>query len=101
MDKIIPHISEKSVGKAKKRQFTILVNHSANKNRIKFLVKKYFKLDAVKINIINKSSIKKITARKKSTRRGYKKAVVFLKDKQIMPGFEIADDSKKSIEAKK
>ena len=58
------------------------VHEKANKNTIKKNIEKLFKVNVVKVNIINKKSKLKIRQGKKSYKTGYKKAIITLKKGQ-------------------
>ena len=49
---------------------------------MKKTVEKIFKVNVIKINIINKKSIIKITRGRKVKKKGYKKAIITLKKGQ-------------------
>ena len=78
-----PIVTEKSarVGEELK-QFVFKVDLSANKREIKQAVEKLFKVDVIKVNIINQKSKLKIKQGKKSIKSGYKKAIITLKKGQ-------------------
>ena len=52
------------------------------KKILKKTVEKIFKVNVIKINIINKKSIIKITRGRKVKKKGYKKAIITLKKGQ-------------------
>ena len=58
------------------------VNNFANKKSIKKNIEKIFKVNVVKINIVNKQNRTKKVRGKKVTVQGYKKAIVTLKKGQ-------------------
>ena len=58
------------------------VNSLADKKSIKKSIEKIFKVNVIKINIINKQSRIKIARGKKAKVRGYKKAIITLKKGQ-------------------
>jgi len=58
------------------------VNSSADKKSIKKSIEKIFKVNVIKINIINKQRRIKIARGKKAKVRGYKKAIITLKKGQ-------------------
>ena len=58
------------------------VHPSANKKIIKKNIEKLFKVNVVKINIINKKAKVKVRQGKKSLKSGYKKAIITLKKGQ-------------------
>ena len=65
-----------------KSQQINLSNKKFNKIIIKKNIEKIFKVDVIKINIVNKKSKTKSTRGKKVTVPGYKKAIVTLKKGQ-------------------
>ena len=82
-DKIIsPVVTEKSTNLSEQNKITFKVNSKANKKNLKINVEKIFKVNVIKINIINKKSRIKTTRGKKVRVRGYKKAIVTLKKGQ-------------------
>ena len=60
------------------------VPNKANKNNIKKNIEKIFKVNVIKINIINKQSRKKLTRGRKINVKGYKKAIITLKKGQTI-----------------
>jgi large subunit ribosomal protein L23 len=58
------------------------VNRSSNKRFVKKSIEKIFKVNVVKVNIVNKQNRVKIVRGKKIKVRGYKKAIVTLKKGQ-------------------
>ncbi len=94
MKLIKPYISEKTVNLAKDSKFTFIADKSITKAEAKQLVRKYYKKDVLNVKIVNKKNCRKKNARGFSLKRGYKKIIIALKDKQIIPGFEIAEESK-------
>lgn len=85
---IVPHISEKTVDLAKQGRFTVRVPYSVNKGALKSVLNNVFKLSPLEIKVINKKSITQKRAKKTSVDKGYKKFIVKLQEKQIMPGYE-------------
>ena len=72
-------ITEKSALKADKNIYTFNVAMDVTKNEVKKQIKKIYKVDPIKINII-KSKGKTVTVRgKKGVRKSTKKAMVYLK----------------------
>ncbi len=87
-----PKITEKTMASAANSKYSMLVDISANKNQIKEALKKIYKVDVVKINIIKIIGKAQITltrlgpiTKKKKAR---KIAIVVLKKGQKIPGFE-------------
>ena len=82
-DKILsPLVTEKSTNLSEMNKVVFKVNSSANKRSVKKNIEKIFKVNVVKVNIINKQSRVKIAKGKKIKVRGYKKAIVTLKKGQ-------------------
>jgi len=82
-DKILsPIITEKSTNLSSQNKVSFKVPFSANKKSLKNTVEKIFKVNVIKINIINKQSRTKVTRGKKVRRIGYKKAIITLKKGQ-------------------
>ena len=77
-----PLITEKSTKLSEMNKVIFKVNSSADKKTVKKSIEKIFKVNVVKINIINKQSRIKIARGKKATVRGYKKAIITLKKGQ-------------------
>ena len=82
-DKIIsPIVTEKSTGLSEQNKIVFKVPHKSNKFILKKNIEKIFKVNVIKVNIINKQSRTKVTRGKKVKIRGYKKAIVTLKKGQ-------------------
>tara|TARA_Y100000591_G_C21576820_1_gene566237 strand:- start:124 stop:420 length:297 start_codon:yes stop_codon:yes gene_type:complete len=79
---ISPIVTEKSTNQSEQNKIIFKVNKKFNKIIIKKNIEKIFKVDVIKINIINKKSKTKSTRGKKVTVPGYKKAIVTLKKGQ-------------------
>ena len=77
-----PLVTEKSTNLSEINKVVFKVNSSADKKSIKKSIEKIFKVNVIKINIINKQSRIKMTRGKKSKVRGYKKAIITLKKGQ-------------------
>ena len=83
LDSIIkPIITEKATILSEQNKTVFKVDKNANKKNIKKNIEKIFKVNVVKVNIINKKTKKKMKQGKLSTKTGYKKAVVTLKKGQ-------------------
>ena len=83
LDTIIsPSITEKSTSLSEFNKVVFKVNRKSSKILIKKNIEKIFKVNVVKINIINKQGRKKITRGKKVKVKGYKKAIITLKKGQ-------------------
>ena len=82
-DKILsPMVTEKSTNLSEQNKIVFKVPRKANKFNLKKNIEKIFKVNVIKINIINKQSRKKITRGKKVKVVGYKKAIITLKKGQ-------------------
>ena len=82
-DKIIsPIVTEKSTNLSEQNKIVFKVSNKLNKIILKKNIEKIFKVNVIKVNIINKQSRKKITRGKKVKVAGYKKAIITLKKGQ-------------------
>ena len=77
-----PVVTEKSTNLSEINKVVFKVNSLANKKSIKKSIEKIFKVNVIKINIINKQRRFKIVRGRKIKVQGYKKAVVTLKKGQ-------------------
>ena len=82
-DKIIsPIVTEKSTNLSDQNKIVFKVPTKANKINLKKNIEKIFKVDVIKVNIINKKNRIKLTRGKKIKVKGYKKALITLKKGQ-------------------
>jgi len=82
-DKILsPIVTEKSTNLSEQNKIIFKVPKSANKKNLKKNIEKIFKINVIKINIINKKSRTKVTRGKKVKVKGFKKAIITLKKGQ-------------------
>ena len=82
-DKILsPIVTEKSTSLSEQNKIVFKVPNKSNKSILKKNIEKIFKVNVVKVNIINKQSRKKIIRGRKVKIKGYKKAIVTLKKGQ-------------------
>ena len=82
-DKIYsPILTEKSTALSEQNKIVFKVPSGANKINLKKNIEKIFKVNVVKINIINKQNRKKLTRGRKVNIQGYKKAIIILKKGQ-------------------
>ena len=77
-----PLVTEKSTNLSEMNKIVFKINSSANKRSVKKNIEKIFKVNVVKVNIINKKSRNKITRGRKVKISGYKKAIITLKKGQ-------------------
>ena len=82
-DKILsPMVTEKSTNLLEHNKIVFKVPYKANKRNLKTNIEKIWKVDVIKVNIINKQARTKITRGKKVKIQGYKKAIITLKKGQ-------------------
>ena len=82
-DKIIsPMVTEKSTNLSEQNKVVFKVPAGANKVNLKKNIEKIFKVNVIKVNIINKKTREKVTRGRKITVKGYKKAIITLKKGQ-------------------
>ncbi len=82
-DKIIsPLVTEKSTNLSEQNKIIFKVHAGANKKNLKKNIEKIFKVDVIKVNIINKKTRMKTTRGKKVRVKGFKKAIITLKKGQ-------------------
>ena len=77
-----PIITEKATILSEQNKTIFKVHENANKQTIKKNIEKLFKVNVIKINIINQKSKLKMRQGKKSFKSGFKKAIVTLKKGQ-------------------
>ena len=82
-DKILsPFVTEKSTSLSEQNKIIFKVPNKTNKINLKKNIEKIFKVNVIKINIINKQPRKKIVKGKKVRVMGHKKAIITLKKGQ-------------------
>ena len=82
-DKILsPFVTEKSTNLSEQNKIVFKVPSNANKVNLKKNIEKIFKVNVIKINIINKQNRTKITRGRKVKVQGFKKAIITLKKGQ-------------------
>ena len=79
---LYPLVTEKSTNLSEMNKIVFKVNRSANKRSVKKSIEKIFKVNVVKINIINKQRRSKVVRGRKVKIQGYKKAIITLKKGQ-------------------
>ena len=77
-----PYISEKATELAKENRYIFKVTDDSNKVQIKRAIKELYGVDAISVNIINIPRKKKRLGKYKGWKKGFKKAVVELKEGQ-------------------
>ena len=79
-DKILsPIVTEKSTNLSEQNKVTFKVPVNSSKESLKKAVEKIFKVNVIKINVINKKTRYRISRGRKVTKKGYKKAIITLK----------------------
>ena len=82
-DKILsPIVTEKSTNISEQNKIVFKVPTKANKKNLKKSIEKIFKVNVIKVNIINKKNRIKTTRGRKIKVKGYKKAIITLKKGQ-------------------
>ena len=82
-DKIIsPIVTEKSTNLSEQNKIVFKIPSGANKKNLKNNIEKIFKVNVIKVNIINKQNRTKLTRGRKIKVSGYKKAIITLKKGQ-------------------
>jgi len=79
---ISPVVTEKSTNLSEQNKIVFKVSDKLNKIILKKNIEKIFKVNVIKVNIINKQPRKKIAKGKKVKIQGYKKAIITLKKGQ-------------------
>ena len=77
-----PIITEKATIISEQNKTVFKVHYRANKKNIKRNIEKLFKVNVIKVNIINRKAKLKMKQGKKSYKSGYKKAIITLKKGQ-------------------
>ena len=79
---ISPVVTEKSTNLSEQNKIVFKVSDKLNKIILKKNIEKIFKVNVIKVNIINKQPRKKIARGKKVKIQGYKTAIITLKKGQ-------------------
>ena len=77
-----PIITEKATVLSEQNKTVFKVHNKANKKTIKKNIEKLFKVNVVKVNIINRKRKLKMKQGRKTYKSGYKKAIITLKKGQ-------------------
>ena len=81
---VSPAVTEKATSLSEFNKTIFKVHKGASKKSIKRSIEKIFKVNVIKINTINLKGKTKLVRGKKSSRPGYKKAIVTLKKGQTI-----------------
>jgi large subunit ribosomal protein L23 len=76
---ISPRVTEKSTMVGEQNVYTFEIHRKANKIEVKREIKKLFKVDPVKVNVVNIPDKKVFMRGKYGSKKGYRKAMVYLK----------------------
>jgi large subunit ribosomal protein L23 len=97
MFNIKPHISEKTVNMSATNVFTMSIPFGYTKSKIAAVVREVFAVDPVSIRTMNTKPVISRKLKGFQKQKSYKKAIIKLADKQVIPGFQtFADEMKKS-----
>ena len=77
-----PNVTEKATSLSEFNKVVFKVHRGASKKSIKKSIEKIFKVNVTKVNTINLRGKSKLVRGKKSSKPGYKKAIVTLKKGQ-------------------
>ena len=77
-----PIVTEKATILSEQNKTVFKVHEKANKKNIKKNIEKIFKVNVVKVNIINQKTKTKMRQGRKTYKSGYKKAIITLKKGQ-------------------
>ncbi len=77
-----PIVTEKATILSEQNKTVFRVHEKANKKIIKRNIEKLYKVNVIKVNIVNQKSKTKIKQGRKSIKSGYKKAIITLKKGQ-------------------
>tara|TARA_Y100000591_G_C21677086_1_gene616033 strand:- start:457 stop:750 length:294 start_codon:yes stop_codon:yes gene_type:complete len=77
-----PIITEKATVLSEQNKTVFKVHNKATKKNIKKNIEKLFKVNVLKVNIINQKPKQKIRQGKRTMKSGYKKAIITLKKGQ-------------------
>jgi len=78
-----PIITEKSQGDLEKNIYHFKVRRDANKKEVKNAIEKIFSVKVKKVRIVNVKPKKRIRGRIIGKKKGYKKAIITLKEGKI------------------
>jgi len=81
---ISPTITEKATILSEFNKIVFKVHKKANKNSIKKSIEEIYKVNVIKVNTIKHKGKNKIVKGRKTTKSGYKKAIVTLKKGQTI-----------------
>jgi len=77
-----PQVTEKATDLVKKNQYVFKVSSRANKNEVKKAIESVYGVDVISVRIINVPAKRRRLGRQRGWRKGYKKAIVKIKEGQ-------------------
>ena len=77
-----PHITEKATALAEKNQYTFKILPGSNKTEVKRAIEGLYNVDVLSVKVINIPPKKRRLGRSPGWRKGYKKAIVKIKEGQ-------------------
>jgi len=77
-----PHISEKATYLAEDRQYVFVVDNRSNKQEVKKSVEGIYGVNVLSVNLIKVPAKKRRLGRTEGFRKGYKKAIITIKEGQ-------------------
>ena len=77
-----PQVTEKATDLVKKNQYVFKVYSRANKNEVKKAIESVYGVDVISVRIINVPAKRRRLGRQRGWRKGYKKAIVKIKEGQ-------------------
>ena len=77
-----PQVTEKATDFVKKNQYVFKVYSRANKNEVKKAIESVYGVDVISVRIINVPAKRRRLGRQRGWRKGYKKAIVKIKEGQ-------------------
>jgi large subunit ribosomal protein L23 len=75
-----PHVTEKSTIGVERGVYTFQVDNRATKEEVARAVKEVFGVQALKVNIVNRPTRRRVRRGRTSSKMGYRKALVYLKE---------------------
>lgn len=84
---ISPHITEKATDLTEKNQYVFKIGQKVNKKEVKKAVEDLYKVKVLDVKIINIPAKKRRIGRTSGWKKGYKKAIVRLKEGQKIETF--------------
>jgi len=77
-----PQVTEKATDLVKKNQYVFKVYSRANKNEVKKAIESVYGVDVISVRVINVPAKRRRLGRQRGWRKGYKKAIVKIKEGQ-------------------